>query len=230
MRQNKKSLPVIGIVPALDLAVKLPQSQATHYLRREYTELLASIGAVPLIVNIDMPLGYILEQCDGIVISGGEDLDPTLYAEEPMVVQGALREPRIRADWEYDLLAACDERQMPVLGICYGMQLLNVYYGGTLYQDISQEVPDAIGHFLTTHDVTFATDFLGYQADETMPTASRHHQAVDELGEGVKPAAHAPDGIVEAITVGRHYGMQWHPESDITGVRVYRTFIEACTT
>lgn len=224
-----KQQPVIGITPALDMAVKLPLSQATHYLRREYTELLASIGAVPLILNIDMPLDYTIEQCDGFLISGGEDIDPSLYKEEPLEAISALREPRIRTEWEYDLLAACDRSGKPVLGICYGMQLLNIYYGGSLYQDISQEVPDAIGHQLTTHDVTFSQDFLGYGEGESMPIASRHHQAVDTLGEGVAVAARAPDGVIEAMTVKNHFGMQWHPESDITGARVYRAFVERCT-
>ena len=225
---NNVHAPVIGISPAFDLATKLPDSKATHYLRREYTELLAEVGAIPLIINMDMPISAILSLCDGIVISGGEDLDCELYGETLLPSIGAKYEPRIRSDWEYELIKSCDSVGMPILGICYGMQLLNAYYGGTLYQDISQEVPDAIDHRITTHDITFLDDFLGYKQGDVRPIASRHHQAVDELGEGFAITAQAPDGVIEAIANGRHYGMQWHPESDITGIHVYRAFVERC--
>lgn len=220
--------PVIGIIPALDEGLKLPDSDSTHYLRRTYTEVLSSVGAVPLILNIDMPIGAVLSLCDGIVISGGEDLDPSLYKEDLLAVDGAVREPVARYQWEKQLIAGCDEMGIPILGICYGMQALNVYYGGTLYQDIPTELPDSIDHKLTTHDVTFSQDFLGYQAGDVRTIASRHHQAVDHIADDFEVSALAPDGLVEAIRGERHFGMQWHPESDITGVHVYRAFVEQC--
>lgn len=220
--------PVIGIIPALDEGLKLPQSDSTHYLRRTYTEVLARVGAIPMILNIDMPIGAVLSLCDGIVISGGEDIDPTVYGEVLLDTPGATREPLARLDWERQLIDACDEVGLPILGICYGMQLLNVHYGGTLYQDIATELPEAIEHRLTAHDVTFRQDFLGYRSGDVCEIASRHHQAVDRIAEGFEISALAPDGIVEAIRSERHYGMQWHPESDLTGVHVYRAFVERC--
>ena len=223
-----KRQPIIGISPSFDEGVKLPNSMATHYVRRTYTEVLASVGAVPLIINMDMPIGVILSLCDGVVISGGEDIEPNFYDEDLLDTPGSAREPRSRTEWEMKLIEGCDDIGLPVLGICYGMQLLNVYYGGTLYQDIGTEKPENIGHLNTTHDVEFVDNFLGYRAGDIRPIASRHHQAVDVVADDFIVTAVAADGIIEAISNGRHYGMQWHPESDTTGAHVYRSFVERC--
>lgn len=221
--------PVIGIVPALDEGYRISETaDGTYLLFRQYTKVLASVGAVPLILNVDMSIGAVLSLVDGIVISGGEDLDPSLYNETLLESIGATREPVARYTWEKQLIAGCDEMGIPILGICYGMQALNVYYGGTLYQDIATELPESIEHKLTAHDVTFERDFLGYTAGDTRTIASRHHQAVDQIADGFEVSALAPDGVVEAFAGERHYGMQWHPESDITGVHVYRAFVEKC--
>lgn len=221
--------PVIGIVPALDEGYRISETaDGTHLLFRQYTRVLASVGAVPLILNIDMPIESVVSMCDGIVVSGGEDLEPSTYNEVLVQTIGAVREPIARYQWERQLISACDDTGIPILGICYGMQMLNVYYGGTLYQDIATELPESIQHKLTTHDVTFRQDFLGYSDGDVRMIASRHHQAVDVVADGFEIAAIAPDGVVEAIVSDRHYGMQWHPESDLTGVRVYRSFVEKC--
>jgi len=220
--------PVIGISPSIDMAVNYVFSDETHYLRRTYTEVLASVGAIPLILNVDMPLGAILSLCDGIVISGGEDIEPEMYNEVLLEAPGSLREPRHRLDWEYKLIDACDGVGMPILGVCYGMQLLNIYHGGTLYQDLPTERPDGISHVLTTHEVTFTDEFLGYKVGDVRQIASRHHQAVDRLGDGFAVCAEAPDGVIEAIRRDHLFGVQWHSESDITGVHIYRAFAEYC--
>jgi len=222
--------PVIGIIPALDLGVKLTQSTSTHYLRRTYTEVIASIGAIPLIINLDMPIGAILSLCDGIVLSGGEDIDPELYGQKKLAMSAPdiFDEPRIRSDWEHQLIAACDTVEMPILGICYGMQILNIYYGGTLYQDIATERPESIAHHKTVHDIKFTQPFLGYKTGTVRSIASRHHQAINKLAEGFAVCAIAPDTLIEAVRYKHHYGMQWHPESDETGAHVYRAFAEHC--
>lgn len=220
--------PVIGIVPALNKNSMHPSGAEIVYARRTYTDVLKNVGVIPIILNIDMPVGAALSLCDGIVITGGEDIDPALYGQEVRVAQGFTLEPRERTEWELELLRGCEQLGVPVLGICYGMQLLNVYRGGTLTQDIPSERPWADNHWLTHHDVTFSHDYLGIKAGEVRDVESRHHQAIDQLADGFEVCATAPDGMIEAIRHKHQFGMQWHPESDLTGVHVYRAFVELC--
>ena len=107
------------------------------------------------------------------------------------------------------------------------LQWLNVHYGGTLIQDIPSAIAGNVGHDNTEHAVEFEREFLGMSGRHMV--ASRHHQAVDRLATGFEAAATASDGVVEAIAGHGHYGMQWHPESDMTGLHVYRNFVEYCT-
>lgn len=224
------SKPVIGIVPCFDEGVRIPYGGGSIkrlYLRHEYDFMLAQVGAVPLILNPDMELDDIASLCDGLVISGGEDIHPSTYGQEP--IEGLRHtEPLARFEWERELIVRCDEANIPILGICYGLQRLNVHYGGTLLQDIPTLRPDNVGHDVTGHEVLFHGDFLGMKATGTHIVASRHHQAIDLLAEGFEVRAEAPDGIIEAIEGHGHFGMQWHPESDATGAHVYRAFVEHC--
>lgn len=223
-----KNQPIIGIVPCFDDGTTIPGGAIDRlYLRREYTSLLASVGAVPIILNPDMPLENVVAMCDGIVISGGEDIIPELYAAEriPEVVKV---EPVERFEWETQLIEACDRAGVSILGICYGMQLLNVHYGGTLIQDIPTYLPENVGHDNVIHSVTFEHEFLGMRASGVHEINSRHHQAIEQLAYGFTVCATAPDGVIEAIEGHGHFGMQWHPESDETGAHVYRAFIERC--
>ncbi len=227
----QKKKPIIGIVPSFDEGLRIPAGGGTIkrlYMRHEYTYMLAQVGAVPLILNPDMQLDEITNLCDGIVLSGGEDINPKYYSQ-PELSQPRQRymEPGSRFDWEIKLIGACDEAELPILGICYGHQRLNVHYGGTLFQDIHTLRPENIGHDQTEHEIQIFGEFLNMTGTHTV--SSRHHQAIDRLAPGFEVSAVAPDGIVEAITGHGHFGMQWHPESDETGAHVYRAFIEHCT-
>lgn len=226
---NSNSRPVIGIVPSFDDGTtQFGDGVDRVFLRRDYLETLSNVGALPIILNPDMLIDEIIDLCDGIVISGGGDIDPSFYNEERLdeVVRV---EPQERFEWESKLIAACDKAVTPVLGICYGMQRLNVYYGGSLLQDIEREYPESIGHNNTKHTVYFTHNFLSIQKGSLRDVASRHHQAIARLADGFEVVATAPDGIIEAIRGHRQqYGMQWHPESDETGAHVYRAFVEQC--
>lgn len=216
--------PIIGIVPSFDEGNNIPAGGDVKriYLRHEYTKHVALAGAVPIVLNPDMSREAITDLCDGIIISGGEDIEPSFYGQ---TAQPSTRfnEPKARFVWEMELIEACDSANMPILGICYGMQRLNVHYGGSLIQDIPSSLPDNVGHDNVEHSVTFSESFLGMTGERVV--ASRHHQAVDMLAPEFRVVAVASDGIIEAIAGSRHFGMQWHPESDTTGHGVYETFV-----
>lgn len=226
--KSAKPKPVIGIVPSFDEGTHIPAGGGNVkriYIRHEYTRMLSQVGAVPLILNPDMTPDTITQLCDGIVLSGGEDIDPRFYGQAKMrQPRPRYLEPRSRFRWEAKLIDACDKARVPILGICYGLQRLNVHYGGTLIQDIATLRPDNIGHDLTEHKIHINGTFLNMKGTHLI--ASRHHQAIDELADGFHIAALAPDGIIEAIEGHGHYGMQWHPESDATGAHIYRAFVE----
>ncbi|MFZ1249228.1 MAG: type 1 glutamine amidotransferase [Candidatus Saccharimonadales bacterium] len=217
--------PVIGVTPAFDNGVKLPAATQTLYVRREYTQALATAGAVVIILNPDMPLEEIAQFCDGVVVSGGEDIPPQVYAGKSL---GTTQEPLERVEWEKRLLEVCEQQNMPVLGVCYGMQLIALQYGGSLYQDIATEVRGSIEHVRTTHVVEVKQDFLGLKTNERLRVASRHHQAVHVLPKGFSASVVAPDGVIEAMQGKNCYGVQWHPESDESGQTIYQNFVNLC--
>jgi len=239
---KKLNQPVIGIVPSFDEGINIPAGGDVKriYIRHEYMSNLHDAGAMPIVLHPDMSFESIMELCDGIVISGGGDISPETYGQEPLPdamfsqvernheVLSIIRfeEPASRFDWETELIRNCDEAGRPILGICYGMQRLNVHYGGTLLQDIPIQRPGNVGHDVMDHEITFSGPFLGM--DGTHIVASRHHQAVDELADGFDIMASASDGIIEAVVGHGHFGMQWHPESDITGRHAYKAFVDHC--
>ncbi|MFI9204479.1 gamma-glutamyl-gamma-aminobutyrate hydrolase family protein [Streptomyces sp. NPDC053048] len=161
----------------------------------------------------------VVARLDGLVLAGGEDLDPALYGERPHPRAGAPVPERDR--WELALLGAALESGVPVLGICRGMQLMNVHAGGTLVQHL----PDEVGHedhnpvpgTFTDHLVKPVPDTLtGRLLPDALDVATHHHQAVGRLGEGLIPTAHAQDGTVEALEYPERpfaLGVQWHPEA-----------------
>ncbi len=216
---------VIGITPAFDEGIKLAASKSTVYLRREYTKVLSQLGAIPVVLTPDMPLGYIMELCDGIVISGGEDIPPEVYDGDRL---DTVQEPLERVMWEQLIVDACEAWRKPLLGVCYGMQLIALHYGGKLCQNIATDDPLTLNHVCTFHDVAIQKDFLGLKRGSTLSVASRHHQAVLELPDRFELAASARDGVIEAISCDNMYGVQWHPESDDSGLVVYQAFIERC--
>jgi putative glutamine amidotransferase len=229
MRAVKQS--IIGIVPSFDEGALIsggPGGIKRVFIRRDYMQALAHVGATPLILSPDMPMDDIMALCDGIVISGGQDIDPMCYNEQPLP-EIRLREPAERFTWEKELIEACDLANRPIFGICYGLQRLNVHYGGSLIQDIPTEIGTHVRHDNIEHEVTFQKTFLGIEPGQTRMVASRHHQAVGRLGDNVVECASTHDGIVEAAYINdRHFGIQWHAESDVTGAHMYRAFVEHC--
>lgn len=205
-----------------------------------YTEALRRAGAVAVIVPPQPEnAAEVIAGLDGLLLAGGDDCDPTLYGEErhPSCSTMDVR----RQENDVALARAAREQGLPTLGICLGMQVMNVAAGGTLIQDIASQIETEIEHASEPsdrgrHEVlidgeTRLAEIVG--GEREMNVNSSHHQAIRNVGEGLRPAAHAPDGIVEGIEDARHpfyVGVQWHPE-DMTGepsaTSIFGAFIEA---
>lgn len=222
--------PVIGVTMCLDQDSHPTQGVEYNRVRREYGQMLHRVGAQPIFLDATIDPLVAARLCDGVVISGGQDIDPTMYGQEKR--SDRAHEPRERTNWERRLIAACDEWEVPILGVCYGQQLLNVHYGGTLYQDIAEDYGSALDHGSSTapvqHRVTFEDNFLGYSKGQQVAGTGRHHQAVDRLAPGFQVAARAEDGNIEAICGNGHYGIQWHAEVDASGDVIYGEFVRVC--
>ena len=210
--------PVIGITTYLTQAAWGAWQLDAALVPAAYVRAVARAGGVPLLVPPGAAYEETLDSVDGLVFSGGSDLDPELYAEEahPETTDWV----RERDDFELGLMQAALARDVPLLAICRGSQVLNVALGG----DLEQHVPDRVqtnvhketpGVF-AEHDVavlegTRLASIIGDRAD----VKSHHHQGYGELGTGLREAARAPDGTVEALEDPRRrfaLGVLWHPE------------------
>jgi putative glutamine amidotransferase len=195
-------------------------------LRETYAEAIYSAGGAPLLIPLVPEPDYIeaiLDRLDGVCLSGaGNDIDPLKYGREPRPGLGRVIPRRDTVD--FLLLEGAEARRLPVLAICFGIQSLNVYRGGTLIQDIANEVPGSLKHMQegeytrNSHSVRLAEgSLLAELAGGAGATVnSYHHQAIDEVGVGLEPIAWAADSVVEAVINTRPgqfvLGVQWHPE------------------
>ncbi len=178
----------------------------------------------------------VLDRLDGLVITGGPDVDPARYGQKP---HPKTNEPALERDeWEFALLSGALARGIPVLGVCRGAQVLNTALGGTLHQHL----PDVIGHthhqkgdaIFGTSDVrTVSGTRLASLIGESSDAQCYHHQAIDRLGEGLVVSARDTDGVIEAVEVpGEAFvlGVQWHPEERLDDLRLFRAVVEAART
>jgi putative glutamine amidotransferase len=226
---KKHKQPIIGISMCLDERLVRPGVRYS-IIRSEYARSVRAAGGQPVFLENHIDPAVAVELCDGIIISGGEDIEPALYGQKQSVEHAT--EPSDRTVWERKLIDACDKKGVHILGVCYGSQLLNWHYGGTLLQDIASQQPDAIDHGSSEGSVMqrvkFASDFLSFQKGDYVETAHRHHQAVGDLAPGFSAVAIADDGVVEAIAGKGHFGIQWHSESDGTAPAIYGAFVALC--
>ena len=221
--------PVIAIAPT-----HLPAAGDIRLAQNYYDSLIAA-GAAPLILPLTTEAAVydkLFPLIDGVLLTGGDDVDPARYGAEPL--PGIAAEHPItplRDEVEYRLISWAEAHHLPILGICRGMQVLNVYHGGTLWQDLEREFPaesplcehclrDAAGdydgdrcpHTAKVKPESLLARTLG---TATLPVNSLHHQAVRQVGTGFAAVAWAPDGVIEAIeaTNGQLIlAVQWHPE------------------
>jgi putative glutamine amidotransferase len=221
--------PVIGVATQTLEAVP-GQLPMTWIMGQRYVRVLTALGAVPWIIPLllddEDTLRAIYDRLDGVFLTGGVDVDPDCYREQRHPLCGKTDPPR---DWtEMRLVRWAMSDGKPVLGVCRGIQVINVAAGGTLYQDVEAQVPSAIKHDYFPTSTANSRDQLVHKVcvaprsrlgnilgAAEMDVNSMHHQAVKDVAPGLVPSAFAPDGIIEGIEGGNgHYlvAVQWHPE------------------
>jgi putative glutamine amidotransferase len=241
--------PTIGVttqtLQAIDgIPAGLPTSVVMN--QRYYEAVAAAGGApvlIPLLEDIDA-LRAAYEACGGILIPGGVDMDPATYGEAPHEKLGRIDPDRDRV--ELQLTRWCIEDKKPLLGLCRGLQVINVAQGGTLFQDLDAQLEGGIRHdYFPTYG--FERDHLSHEVAvepssrlrslvdlDQLPVNSMHHQGVKQLGKGLVVCARASDGLIEAVeSTNGHWmvGVQWHPEvfeaTDPHTRDLFRGFVEA---
>jgi len=206
------------------IAVSVTEKEKTKGKGSPYFKALLAAGARP--EEIDLVTAgasdFNAEDYDGILLGGGEDVDPALYEEEKKYEN--VKVNRKRDDFEFKLLDRARESQLPVFGICRGTQLINVKFGGTLYQDLEKDAEVDIDHKQSggradaTHTVTLTEpeSLLAESFHGHCSVNSFHHQAIRRVGRGLKVTAYSEDGLVEAVEAAGDYSylvaVQWHPE------------------
>jgi putative glutamine amidotransferase len=235
--------PSIAITP--DVTTPTPDAPFPKYeLKAAYADAVFRAGGLPFVLPFTDDRGLIdqyLDRVSGLVITGGAfDIPPEMYGEQPKDGLGVLKPGR--TNFELTVLRAALSRKLPVLGICGGMQLLNVAYGGTLIQDIGTEIANAKPHEqkhdraqpqhpIDVIDASLLAECVGGKGQ--LMVNSTHHQAVKGVGAGLIASAHSPDGVVEAIEIQAkdHFvlGVQWHPELMVDTVPpnlgIYKAFV-----
>lgn len=209
---------VIGIIPLYD------DDKESIWMIPGYMDMVAECGGVPIILPLTSDIGILkksYDMCDGILMTGGHDVNPNLYNEGKIKECGTINETRDYME-KYLFEKAVDDNK-PVLGICRGIQLMNVLLGGTLYQDLPSQKKEDIDHHMsapydrTAHKVFVLPDTLlsNIIGEGEYGVNSYHHQAIKQLANGAEAMAVSEDGIIEAIKVKNRdfmVGVQWHPE------------------
>lgn len=222
-------LPTIGITVSLDPGTRIRPGVEYLYVSRAYARAVHDAGALPLLVPPDADAARVARVCDGFVVTGGGMLPTALAGGVAAPESVGAAEQCERIAWDRRLLDCARAERRPLLGVCYGMQLLNLHAGGTLHTDLVGAVPRALDHGgngriceheIETREGSSLRALLGVRAR----VASSHRQAVDRVAAGFRIAATSPDGVVEAIETedgAAVLGVEWHPESDATGPAVY---------
>lgn len=230
--------PVVGLTTYLEQAKQGVWDVRAAFLPQEYFDAVTASGGVAVLLppqpNPEAAASAVLDGLDGLIFTGGLDVQPELYGAE----RHPLTDPP-RADrdaWELALLRGAEERRMPVLAICRGLQLVNVARGGTLHQHLPEvlgterfRVGGGVFASNTVH-IDEGTALAAIIGQPQLDVHSYHHQGVDRLGDGLVATAHTDDGLVQAFeSTGEGYlvGVQWHPEHDVEDRRLFAGLVEA---
>lgn len=221
---NVQTRPIIGVVGALFECRNTSKISGIGY---SYLAAVEAAGGIPLLIHLtddQQVLDAHYQRCDGLLFCGGGDIAPAHYGQTPHPLLGAVEELRDRVELHLARRAAPDRK--PLLGICRGIQLLNVALGGTLYQDINAELPGTLDHRESSrrNDRAYLAHPLNLERDSwlaerlgatTIMVNTLHHQAVRDVALGLRVVGYAPDGVIEAVEgAGDTFivGVQCHPE------------------
>ena len=248
---NRTSRPIVGI-PTQTLqslggvSAEIPPSWV---MSQRYIQTLTNAGALPWMIPLvtdEETLRGIYESLDGVFLPGGADIDPVSYGTTPHPACDKTDRDRDRVELTLARWALAEGK--PVLGVCRGMQLINVVTGGTLYQDLATQFPRGVKHdYFPFGGQSFTRDYLAHEvriaADsrlarlfgaDSIKVNSMHHQGVRTLGDGLLATAHAPDGLIEALEgtgAGYLFAVQWHPEAltekDAATRQLFAEFVDA---
>ncbi|GGA65902.1 gamma-glutamyl-gamma-aminobutyrate hydrolase family protein [Ornithinibacillus halotolerans] len=234
--------PLIGVVTSTEL------EQETYYTNTDNVNAIIRSGGIPVLLpyyQSDNDILEIVSQIDGLYATGGYDIDPTIFGEEPHPDLGTIIPARDK--FEIELMKKILEVDKPILGVCRGSQTLNIALGGDMFQDIyaqhsgkllqhQQKAPTEHGsHFVTVSEGSLLHRITG---KTSLRVNSRHHQANRKVNHPLRICAQASDGVIEAIESTDHrfvLGLQWHPENLLRGndrnsIAIFKAFIDACQT
>lgn len=235
--ENKK--PVIGLTSSF----MTHEDRELVFLPHAYFDAVRHFGGIPVLIPVFAPeeeLNFLLDRCDGLILTGGDDIDPKLYGEETLNDTVVIAPERDALEGKVIDMAL--RRNLPIFGICRGIQMMNVHFGGTLWQDIPAQIPSDVAHSMakphhrTCHSCileqnTPLFDLCGAQ----IAVNSHHHQAVKDPAPGFTVMGRSEDGIIEAIydpCKSFCWGVQWHPEKiwDIedSSAKLFEVFLNAC--
>ncbi len=234
--------------PKIGLTMRLELETRRFYLGRDYSEAIEAAGGnpvhIPLIPNREF-ITSVVDDLDGILLPGCDsDIDPAYYGEEPHPRLG--RVVPEKDETELLVLAEVENRNIPLLAICYGIQALNVSRGGNLIQDIEAQVENCINHrqglplARNSHSIKLERDSLLFDlggGEDTVKVNSHHHQAIRRVGKDLRAIAWANDGVIEGIQDARDdrfvLGVQWHPElswnTDSLSSAIFEGFVTRCS-
>ncbi len=234
--------------PRIGITMRLELSTDRFYLSRYYSEAVEAAGGAPVHLSL-MPqpeyIAAIMDSLDGVLLPGSDsDVDPLRYGAQPHPQLGTV--VPLKDETDLLVLDEIERRNVPLFAICFGMQILNVFRGGTLIQDIATQLPNSIKHEQgpprdrPSHTVTLANASMlaALAKAESAVVNSHHHQAIESVGEDLKATAWASDGLIEALEDTRPtrfaLGVQWHPElgcqDDELSQKLFSEFVKACAT